>query len=398
MVTGWQGSGLLYYWLQVSTTLILILAANTGFQDFPRLGSFLAQDGFLPRWMKNRGDRLVYSSGILVLALVSSVLVIVFNANEINMLPLYALGVMMSFSLSQAGMFKLMGRIAHLKPGEKLKTAITEVHYETGLWWKRLVNGTGSVTTSLVFIVLAVTKFHEGAWIVLLAIPLQVVGFMAIHRHYEKISRALGTADLRTEDLSTVADVVIVPIADIHRGTLRAITYARRLSKDVRAVCITTSPEMREHVITRWHRFPEITSGVKLVCIDYDFRDVISPLVDYIERTNNHEFPDQLTTVVIPEFVAETLWENLLHNQTAWRLRHELGMHRDIVVINVPFHLESVKEWRSRRAGAASPSTDADGRHMAPPAGVDSSGDGEQPQPKAEGIGRPGDEGSNDLS
>jgi hypothetical protein len=354
------GTGILYYWLQISTTLILILAANTGFQDFPRLGSFLAQDGFLPRWMKNRGDRLVFSSGILVLALVSSMLVILFGANEIAMLPLYALGVMMSFSLSQTGMFRLMARIRHLKPGQKLKTDITEVHYETGTRWKRLVNGTGAVTTSVVFVVLAMTKFRDGAWIVLITIPLLVMGFLAIHRHYKKVAASLRTSDLTMDDLSTVADVAIVPIADVHRGTLRALTYAKRLSDDVRAVCVTTSPEMRERILKRWARFPEITNSIRLVCIDYEYRDIIHPLVEYIERANHDEFHDQLTTVVIPEFVAESLWERLLHNQTAWRLRRELNQHRDIVIINVPFHLQSVKEWRAQQDEAVGiPSTPA---------------------------------------
>ena len=262
---------------------------------------------------------------------------------------------MMSFSLSQSGMFRLMGRIRHLKPGESLKTEITEVHYETGTWWKRIVNGTGAVTTSAVFIVLALTKFRDGAWIVLLTIPALVVGFLAIHRHYQKVASSLRTRDLTMDDLSTVADVAVVPIADVHRGTLRALTYAKRLSKDVRAVCVTTSPEMHERILQRWARFPEITDSIRLVCIDYEYRDVIHPLVDYIERINNEEFPDKLTTVVIPEFVAESLWERLLHNQTAWRLRHELAQHRDIVLINVPFHLQSVKEWRAEREKAQGP-------------------------------------------
>lgn len=353
-----SGGGILYYWMQVSTMLILVLAANTGFQDFPRLGSFLAQDGFMPRWMKNRGDRLVFSSGILVLSVVSCLLVVLFRANDIAMLPLYALGVMMSFSMSQAGMFRLMGRIRQLEPGAVLKTMFTEVAYETGTGWKRAVNLTGAVTTSVVFLILATTKFHGGAWIVLVTIPLLVAGFLAVHRHYERVAAALRTRDLSMDDLSAVANVAIVPIADVHRGTLRALTYAKRLSNDVRAVCITTSAEMHDRIVRRWKRFPEITGDIRLICIDYDFRDIITPLVDYISRVNEDEFPDQLTTVVIPEFVAESLWERLLHNQTAWRLRHRLGAQRDIVMINVPFHLMSVKEWRSTqpqdRTGRAS--------------------------------------------
>lgn len=344
-----MGRGFVYFWVQGSTMLILFLAANTGYQDFPRLGSFLARDGFLPRWMTNRGDRLVFSSGIAVLALLSSIIVIAFQANEIAMLPLYALGVMLSFSLSQAGMFRLMGRIAHLKPGERLRTDVTEIHYESGVWWKRIVNLVGALVTFIVFIILLATKFVEGAWIVALTIPVLVAVFLLIHRHYDSVAAALRTRDLQLEDLSTVAEVVLVPIGDVHRGVLRALVYARRLSNDVRAVCITTSPEMTERIRRRWDRFPEITSGIKLVLIDYDFRDVLTPLIEYIERVNNEEFHDQLVTIVIPEFVAQTAWETMLHNQTANRLKRILERHKDLVMIDVPYHIMSDQEFRATK-------------------------------------------------
>jgi amino acid transporter len=342
-----SGRGVLYFWVQAFTMLILFLAANTGYQGFPLLGSYLARDGFLPRWMRNRGDRLVFSYGIAVLSLLASVLVITFQANEIAMLPLYAIGVMLSFSLSQSGMFRLMGRIAHLKPGESLHTLVTEIHYESGVRWKRLVNALGAAVTFIVFVVLVTTKFLEGAWIVVVTIPLLVGVFLEVNRHYDRVASALRTRDMTDHDLTDVADVVLVPIGDVHRGVLRALKYARRLSDDVRAICITTSPEMRRRVEDRWSRFPELTEDVHLICIDYDYRDIMTPLVDYILRVNHEEFPEQLVTVVIPEFVAETLWERTLHNQTANSLRRALHQHHDLVVIDVPYHIMSTKEWRA---------------------------------------------------
>jgi amino acid transporter len=335
------GSGFLYYWVQLFTALILFLAANTGYQDFPRLSSFLAKDSFLPRWLQNRGDRLVFSSGIVVLAILASLIVIIFQADEIKMLPLYALGVMLGFFLSQSGMFRLMGRIAHLKPGEILHTKVTTIHYEGGVHFKRAVNALGATTTFLVFIILAVTKFLEGSWIVALFIPFMVLLFYTVHRHYDRVANALSTNGMTDDDITDVADVVIVPIADVHRGTLRALTYAKRLSNNVRALCIATTPEMKERLIQRWQRFPNITSDIDLIAIDYDYRDIYDPLVEYIERVNNIEFPNQITTVVVPEFIPENKAAEILHNQTANRLRSLLLGYKDIVVIDVPFHIDS---------------------------------------------------------
>jgi amino acid transporter len=333
--------GLLYYWVQVFTALILFLAANTGYQDFPRLSSFLARDNFVPRWLQNRGDRLVFSSGIILLAAISSIIVIIFRANEIAMLPLYALGVMLSFSISQTGMFRLMGRIAHLQPGESIHTNVTEIHYESNVQWKRAINAVGAMVTFIVFIILAATKFREGAWIVAVLIPIIVFLFYAVDRHYQRVAKALSTRGLTIADLTTVANVVIVPIADVHRGTLLALQYAKRLSNDVRALSITTSPEARERLLRRWNRFPEITGDLQLIALDYDFRDILTPLVNYIETVNKEEFPGQLTTVVIPAFIPERGVANILHNQTANRLRELLRQHKDIVIIDVPVHIDS---------------------------------------------------------
>jgi hypothetical protein len=285
------------------------------------------------------GARLVYSSGILVLAGVAALIVVIFDANEIAMLPLYALGVMLCFTLSQFGMVRLMGRIGRLQPGEAAKTDVTTIHYESGWRWKQAVNFIGGITTGIVFVILVLTKFLEGAWIVAVAIPGLVWMFYIVHRHYQRVSHALSTRELQEVDLEEVADVVIVPIADIHRGTLQALQYAKRISKDVRAVSVVTSQEMHDRVERRWKRFPNLTEGITLVLLDYDFRDILTPIVQYIEDVNNLEFPNQLTTIVIPAFVPETYLARFLHNQTANILRERLHGQKDVIIIDVPYHI-----------------------------------------------------------
>lgn len=337
VTAGMPGGTLIYFWVQLFTMLILILAANTGYQDFPRLSSFLAKDGFMPRWMQNRGERLVYNGGIITLAIISSMVVIAFQADEIAMLPLYALGVMLSFSLSQFGMYKLMGRISHLRPGESLKTKVTTVHYEKGVWWKRGLNGMGAAVTFVVLLVLIATKFAEGAWLVVLAIPLLVMTFRKVNEHYANVAQSLSTRDFAPEQMRDIADVVILPIAGVHRGTLRALRYAKRISPHVRAVCVCTNEERKIRIQERWDQFSELTTGVDLVMIDYEYRDILSPLVNYIEKVENEEFLDLLVTVLIPEFVPEHRAANLLHNQTATMLRSRLKRHDNIVLIDVPY-------------------------------------------------------------
>jgi amino acid transporter len=333
------GTGVLYYWVQFFTMLILILAANTGYQAFPRLASYLASDGFLPRWMQNRGDRLVYNSGIVLLAAVACVVIVVFGANEIRMLPLYAVGVMLSFTLSQLGMMRLMGRIGELRPDETARTAATTIRYDRGWRRKQILNLVGGIATLIVTVVLVATKFIEGAWVVVLAIPLLVLLFGSINKHYHTVADHLTTSKLTMDKLTAIADVVIVPMGDVHRGTLRALRYALRISADVRALCISTDSEMRARFEERWNRFPEITGRCQLMIIDYEYRDILTPLVEYIEQVINVEYPNQLVTVVVPEFISDTFTGQLLHNQTANILRRRLRKHEDVVVIDVPFHL-----------------------------------------------------------
>jgi hypothetical protein len=195
------------------------------------------------------------------------------------------------------------------------------------------------VVTFGVLIVLVATKFREGAWVVVLAIPLLILLFQSIKRHYGNVAEKLQTSHLTSSDLRDIGDVVILPIAGLHRGTLRAIKYAKRISNNVRAITILTDPTERNQIQSRWDRFPDITQGVELIFLEYEYRDILVPLLDYITHVNQVEYPEQLITVVIPEFIPESLGANLLHNQTAHLLRWHLRSQIDVVVIDVPFHL-----------------------------------------------------------
>jgi len=302
--------------------------------------------------MQNRGDRLVYSSGIIILAIISSLLIVIFRADEIAMLPLYALGVMLSFTLSQAGMSRLMSKIGALEPGETDFTGVTTIHYERHWRWKKLLNTVGAIVTGVVFLILVATKFADGAWLVVLAIPVLVFMLDRINRHYKSVATSLSTRNFREEDLLDVSDVAVVPIADVHRGTLRALQYARRIAGDVRAVSVATSPEGRERIERRWARFPKLTEGIELVIVDYDYRDILTPLVGYISKVNYEEFPSKLVTVVIPEFVPTNAMARTLHNQTANILRRRLRGEQNIVVIDVPYHILPEEQLAEKPAPA----------------------------------------------
>ncbi len=347
------GEGFLYYWVQIFTMLILVLAANTGYQDFPRLSYFLSRDKFMPRWMRNQGERLVFNGGILTLAVVASIVVIIFQADEFAMLPLYAIGVMISFTLSQAGMVKLMTRVSKIKPGETVETLETELHHEKGWQWKRAVNAIGATTTFIVFIVLVITKFMEGAWIIVVVIPILISMFYGINRHYQNVADNLSTRTIEEREISGVADVVLLPIGDVHRGTLRALQYANMLSDDIRAIYVSTSEEDKERFMKRWNRFPSMVGNAKLVEIEHDYRNFLPPLIDYIERVNCEEFPDHSVTVMIPEVVITDVATSVLHNKTSMMLRNRLRQHLDVIIIDIPFHVLPPKKTEKDMEAAA---------------------------------------------
>jgi len=310
------GKSILYYLVQVATTLILVLAANTAFADFPRLSSIVARDRYMPRQFMNQGDRLAFSNGILVLSFFAAILIVAFRGNTQLLLPLYMIGVFVSFTLSQAGMV-IHWRQAK-EPGWKTSAAI---------------NGFGAVVTFVVLIIVTVTKTLEGAWIVLVLIPMIVALFKATRRHYDHVASQLtlrGYAPQRR-----VHNTVIIPIGGIQRAVVEALRYAETLSDDVRAIYVDVDPAATTQIKKDW----DIWGGqVKLVVLSSPFRSVMEPLLEYIERVET-ERPEDYVTVILPEFVPARWWQHLLHNQRALLIKGALLFRPNTVVTSVPFHL-----------------------------------------------------------
>ncbi len=313
------GTGPLWVVLQVATALILVLAANTAFADFPRLGFFLARDQFLPRLFKFRGDRLAFTAGIVLLAGLAMVLLAIFRGNLDSLIPLYAVGVFTSFTLSQAGM------VAHWR-----KTR------EPG--WKRsaALNGTGMVATAVVTLVIASTKFVHGAWLVVLLIPMLITLLYGIHTHYRRMS---GARRAETPLLPEEVHVrFVVPIAGVDVPARQALAYARALAEDdqhVVAVHVTDDVEEASELQKDWLSKEQ---GIQLVIIESPYRSLAGPLLAYVDALQETHPRDTLT-VVLPEYVPSHWWEQLLHNQTALRLKAALLFHPGVVVTNVPYHM-----------------------------------------------------------
>jgi len=313
------GEGAFYYYFQVATMLILILAANTAFADFPRLSYFLARDRFMPRQLTNRGDRLGFSNGILILACLASLLLVIFRGDTHAIIPLYAVGVFLSFTLSQSGMVARWLRLR--EPG-----------------WQRgvLLNGMGAATTALVLLVLATTKFLHGAWIVVALIPLLVSMFWAINRHYMMQREALTLKHYQMPE--TISHWVVIPVGEIHRGVLDAVHYARSIAPDgnVEGITVATDEAAAEELKVRWDLW---AGGVPLVVLPSPDRSLIRPLVAYVEDIQRKSRVD-FVTVVIPEFVPKRWWQHLLHNQSALLIKAAFLFRKGTIVCNVPYHLE----------------------------------------------------------
>jgi len=318
------GEGIPYYFLQVATLLILLLAANTSYADFPRLCYFLARDGFLPRQLSILGDRLVYSNGIIFLSAAAAVLVIIFKGEVNSIIPLYAVGVFTSFTLSQLGMVVRWWRI---------KT--------TGWQASIVMNAIGALATLVVLTVIILTKFVAGAWVVVVAIPLLVWLFLSINRHYKYVAERLSINDLaprgyiprpRTERVTHPA---IVIMGNLNRGTVEALDYARSIADEIIAVHVDIGSTDRQKLRTRWE---ELESDIKLVILDSQYRSLVEPIVDYISSYDK-EHPDVLSTIIIPAFVTRNWWEGLLHNQTTWFIKAALLGKRSRVVTTVRYYL-----------------------------------------------------------
>lgn len=331
--TVFGGRGFLYLAVIASTTLILVLAANTAYNGFPRLSALQAEDGFLPRQLTYRGSRLVYSRGIIALAFMASLLIVIFDASVTQLIPLYAIGVFMSFTLAQFGMTRRWWKVGRLPPGAEVKEKGSLLRHDPRWKWKLLSNGLGGLATFVVTLVFAVTKFHEGAWVVIIIIPLLVSLFMAIHRHYRELARHLSLEDYGAPP-RVLRHRVILPISGVHRGTVAALRYARALSHDVTVVHVSVDAETTRRLQEKWGLWG---NGMRLVTLESPYRLLMEPLLAYIERIADQRQPTETLTIVVPQFVARKWWHNLLHAQTAVLLRLALIYRPGIVITSVPY-------------------------------------------------------------
>jgi amino acid transporter len=311
------GTGLVYYEIQLVTMLILLLAANTSFADFPRLAFFLARDRFIPRQFGTQGDRLVFSNGILILGALAVLLLVLFRGDTHALIPLYAVGVFISFTLSQSSMVRRwLGRRG------------------AGWWWRAAINAIGAAATGLVMLTIAVTKFTQGAWIVLLLIPLLVIVFLTVRRHYEAVATQLSLEDFAPPPPMT--NTVLVLVGDLHRGVVRAVQYAQTLSPSAKAVYVETDPERTRRLEERWGKWG---LGAPLIVLNSPYRSLLGPLMDYIEQLQRQGGDNHVVTIVLPEFIPARWWQQILHNQTALLIKGQLLFRRNVVVTDVPHHL-----------------------------------------------------------
>jgi amino acid transporter len=315
-----HGTGIFYYMIQAATALILVLAANTSFADFPRLSSLLARDRYIPRQFATLGERLVFSNGIMVLGAMAALLLVMFGGETHALIPLYAVGVFISFTLSQSGMVRHWWK--DRVPGWRHKIGI---------------NGLGAVATGIVTVVIAVTKFTHGAWIVVLVIPTLVATFLAMRRHYDDVAEQLSLEGLAGPPL--LHHTVLIIVGDLHRGVVRAVQYAKTLaapSVAVRAVFVETDPAKTAKLEEKWARWG---LGVPLVILNSPYRSLLRPLIEYLDALQSLG-DDHIVTVVIPEFLPSKWWQHVLHNQTALLVKGALLFRKNTVVADVPYLLK----------------------------------------------------------
>lgn len=312
------GNGFLFFVLQIATALILTLAANTAYADFPRLSSIIARDGFLPRQLANRGDRLVFSNGIIFLAASAAALLIAFGGVTNALIPLYAVGVFTSFTLSQSGMVR-----HHRKEREP--------------GWQRnaVINGVGAAATFVVLVIVAVTKFSSGAWLPIVVIPAIIALFKGIHRHYARVEESLraepGFRPRRQNH------TVVVLVGRVHRGVLEALAYAKSLNPNhLLAVSVVTDDEEQERISNEWREFD---LDVDLETVYSPYRELTRPVLRFVDQLEAR-YDNDIITVLIPEFVVKHWWQHVLHNQSALILKGRLLFRKGIVVTSVPYHTE----------------------------------------------------------
>jgi amino acid transporter len=318
------GDGVAYYVIQISTMLILAVAANTSYAGFPRLAAILAKDGFLPRQLTGLGDRLVFANGIVFLAVATGALIVLFGGNSHALVPLFAVGVFLAFTLSQAGMVRHWLR-------------------ERGSGWhfKAFLNGVGALATGTTVLIIGVSKFLEGAWITVFLIPALVIIFFRIRSHYRRVAQGLTLHGLPPSIKPAPVPRVVIPISGVHRGIVNAVNFARTISANITAVYVELEPGNADAVLKRWNTFwPDIP----LVVVSSPYRSIIRPLLDFLDETDARHNDGQLATVILPEFIPAKWWQSLLHNQTALLLKAAMLYRRrnrgfQNVIIDVPYHL-----------------------------------------------------------
>ena len=318
------GSGPAYLLIQSCTMLILVVAANTSFAGFPRLAAILAGDGFLPRQLTSLGDRLVFTNGILILAVAGGALIFAFNGDTHALIPLFAIGAFLAFTLSQAGMVVHWWR-------ERGK----------GWWLKSIVNGVGALATTITVVVVVVSKFIEGAWITVLVIPIIVAVFLRVRTHYREVASQLSMDGLPPSLKPVPIPRIVVPISGVHRGIVDAINFARSISDNVTAVYVELEHGAGERVR---QKLAEWWPDVNLAVVPSPYRSVIGPLLDFLDETDRLHNDGQLAALILPEFIPAKWWQTLLHNQTAWLIRAALLYRRRFfgfprVIIDIPYHL-----------------------------------------------------------
>ena len=311
------GRGWVYYMIQAATAVILLLAANTSFAGFPMLAYLMAKDSFVPRQFANRGDRLVYSNGIIILAGVSILLLVIFGGSTHALIPLYAIGVFTAFTLSQGGM------VLHWRR-------------ERGPRWRShaFINALGATATAVVVMVIGASKFIHGAWIVVVVTPLMVLGFLTVRRHYDVLARQLSLIGFSPPKLGR--HPVVVLVGGIHRGVVTALTYAKAISPNVTAITVELDPTATSRLRMQWQ---EWAPDVPLVVLDSPYRSVLLPVLHYIDQMEKQK-EGAYMTIILPEFIPAKWWQHLLHNQTALLIKGALLFRRGKVAISIPYHLD----------------------------------------------------------
>ena len=334
-----------FFFIQATTALILVLAANTAFNGFPLLGSILARDNNLPKQLNNRGDRLAYSNGIVFLAFVAAGLIAIYHADVTRLIQLYIIGVFTSFTLGQSGMVRHWNRQLRLDPEQAERRRIQR---------SRAINAFGATLAAVVLVIVIITKFTKGAYLVLIAMPILYAVMRGIHRHYSRVADELATQD---SGLTYPArNHVIVLVSKVHKPTLRALAFAKATRPDtLTALTVNLDDEDTRRLQADWqaHDLP-----VPLTVVESPYREVTRPIIDYIRRVRADR-PRDVVSVFVPEYVVGRWWEQLLHNQYALRLKGRLLFQPGVMVTSVPYQLESsdpAAKRATRPDGPAAPS------------------------------------------